>query len=81
MKKNLTEWEGLVQFLQQNNLQKIFSFILRAGSPFKFFLAQLLFLFDPFFPGKKFQAFGELLENPTKSNIFLQSLEDSNKDE
>lgn len=81
MSKNLTEWDGLVQFLQQNHLKGLFSFILRAGSPLKFFIAQLLFLIEPFFPGKKIHSFGELLENPTNSVIFLQSLEESNKDE
>jgi len=81
MRKNLTDLDGLVQFLQQNHLKGLFSFILRAGSPLKFFIAQLLFLIEPFFPGKKIHSFGELLESPTNLDILLQSLEESNKDE
>jgi hypothetical protein len=81
MSKYLTDWDGLVRFLQQNHLKGLFSFFLRAGSPFKFFIAQILFLIDPFFPGKRIHSFGELLESPTNSDIFLQSLEESNKDE
>lgn len=81
MNKAPSGWDGLVQFLQQNNLKDLFSFILRASSPFKFLISQILYLIDPFFPGKKIHSLGEILEDPTNSEIFLKTLEESKKND
>jgi hypothetical protein len=75
------EWEYWARFLQRNHLTGLFSFILTAGSPLTILFTQIFYLLDPFIPGKHFQAFGKILENPRNSEFFLDFLQSKSKNE
>jgi len=81
MKMVPSEWDNWAQILQQNHLTGLFSFLLTTGSPLKILFAQFFYLADPFFPGKRIQAFGKMLESPSNSENFLNFLRDINKNE
>jgi len=81
MKMVPSEWDNWAQILQQNHLTGLFSFLLTAGSPLRILFAQLFYLADPFFPGKRIQAFGKMLESPSNSENFLNFLRDKNNNE
>jgi hypothetical protein len=71
-------WQSWVGWLQRQGVQKWTAAMLEASGPFILIGAQLIYLGQPvlnvFFAEQRFVALARLLENPSQTQAFIQSL-------
>jgi len=71
-------WSKWAQFLQRYKMQELAAVLLEASGPLKLFMAQGVYLSQPFIrgtmPGGEWDALALLLEDEQESRSFIQYL-------